>query len=203
MRTIKNFLLDFITKETKPSQLRKDYFEVSKDELQKGDVILISGRTRMANVIEWVTNSKWTHAALYIGDGLLIESLVGEGVVIKSVDVYINDEIRICRHKDITKEKARDIINFMADHLEAKYDVRAIFDLLRLMAPIWIMPRKWRSTIFKDAFLDKYTCSELITLAYNSVGLPIILGLKAKAHVPGDFDRSVYVDVIKPRPIKV
>lgn len=202
LRQIKQFLFNWATKEVIPSRMRSEYFELIKKELKPGDVLLVAGRTRMAKVIQWVTGSHWTHVAVYIGNDWLIESIVGIGVRIASVDLYVSDEVRIMRHKFITPDKSRGIINIMADNLGGKYDSRAIFDLLRLMAPIWLMPRKFRSTLFRDS-RDRFTCSELTTLAFKKQDLQVILHQKARLTVPGDFDRSVYFDVIKPHPLDV
>jgi len=73
-------------------------------EIRPGDVILVEGRSRVSNVIKQITQSPWTHAALYIGrlydiddpelrrqiethidtppeTQLIIETLLGEAVV--------------------------------------------------------------------------------------------------------------------------
>ncbi len=59
--------------------------------LQPGDVLLVEGNTHIAGVIKYMTQSTWSHAALYVGpiDGrvtangephVLIEANLGEGV---------------------------------------------------------------------------------------------------------------------------
>ena len=59
--------------------------------IKPGDILLIEGRTHIAGVIKYLTQSTWSHAALYVGpisgaadpDGtphVLIEANVGEGV---------------------------------------------------------------------------------------------------------------------------
>src|SRR5438876_8191063 len=87
--------------------------------IKKGDVILVEGDQRVSEVIKYLTQSSWSHAALYIGDelirrrhpqaeqaralvgdeanSLLVEALVEEGVVISPLSKYINLNIRVCR----------------------------------------------------------------------------------------------------------
>ena len=36
--------------------------------LQPGDVILIEGNTRLSAIIKFLTQSTWSHAALYVGE---------------------------------------------------------------------------------------------------------------------------------------
>ena len=45
----------------------KSDFERLRYELRPCDVILVEGYSRVSRVIRWITNSPWTHAALYIG----------------------------------------------------------------------------------------------------------------------------------------
>ena len=60
--------------------------------IQPGDVLLVEGNNRISGIIKYLTQSTWSHAALYDGpvDGaneaggeqhVLIEANVGEGVM--------------------------------------------------------------------------------------------------------------------------
>src|SRR2546428_10898525 len=39
--------------------------------VRKGDVILVDGEQRVSEVIKYLTQSSWSHVALYVGDELL------------------------------------------------------------------------------------------------------------------------------------
>ena len=39
--------------------------------VRKGDVVLVDGDQRISEVIKYLTQSSWSHAALYVGDELL------------------------------------------------------------------------------------------------------------------------------------
>src|SRR5574340_167060 len=41
-----------------------------KQHLCKGDIILVEGEQRISQVIRYLTQSSWSHSALYIGDEL-------------------------------------------------------------------------------------------------------------------------------------
>ena len=41
---------------------------VIRSALQPGDVILIEGNTRLSAIIKFLTQSTWSHAALYVGE---------------------------------------------------------------------------------------------------------------------------------------
>ncbi|MDU6496045.1 MAG: lipo-like protein, partial [Bradyrhizobium sp.] len=42
-----------------PEYLRKD--------MQPGDVLLVEGNSRISGIIKYLTQSTWSHAALYVG----------------------------------------------------------------------------------------------------------------------------------------
>ena len=44
--------------------------EVIAATLRKGDVLLVEGTSRFSSAIKYLTQSTWSHAALYIGDHL-------------------------------------------------------------------------------------------------------------------------------------
>src|SRR5437764_7121103 len=76
--------------------------------LRPGDVLLIEGNSHIAGVIKYLTQSTWSHAALYVGrigeretaDGeplTLVEANVGEGVIAAPLSKYFRYHTRICR----------------------------------------------------------------------------------------------------------
>src|ERR1700759_5757652 len=59
--------------------------------IEPGDVLLVEGNNRISGILKYLTQSTWSHAALYVGpiggveepDGephVLIEAYVGDGV---------------------------------------------------------------------------------------------------------------------------
>ncbi len=67
--------------------------------IQPGDVLLVEGNNRISGIIKYLTQSTWSHAALYVGpvdgasepDGephVLIEANIGEGVTSAPLSKY-------------------------------------------------------------------------------------------------------------------
>ncbi|QIW09724.1 YiiX/YebB-like N1pC/P60 family cysteine hydrolase [Francisella sp. LA112445] len=210
-----------------------DYNKLVKH-LEVCDVILVEGRSRAARAISVITRSIWTHSALYIGNfeqlakdiqelvleynpklgsgPLIIESNIGEGVVIKSLNIYSSDHLRICRPRNISKIQKNIIINYALSELGLPYDNQQVFDLARFFCPWWILPRKWHSSLFNHNAQNptKLTCSLLIATAFIKAKFPILPLLekttdgKLKVHtrnprlfVPSDFDYSPFFEIIK------
>ena len=67
--------------------------------IEPGDVLLVEGNNRISGIIKYLTQSTWSHAALYVGpidgayepDGephVLIEANIGEGVTSAPLSKY-------------------------------------------------------------------------------------------------------------------
>lgn len=168
-------------------------------EIRPGDVLLFEGRHRISRIIRQVTQSPWTHAALYIGrlhdiesektreqiasfshiaptQQLIVESLLGQGTIVDGLEKYRDDHIRICRPVGLSREDAQKVINYSISRLGTRYSVRHIFDLARLLFPYAILPRHWRSSLFEHNALrpTEEICSSMIARAFNSIHFPIL-----------------------------
>lgn len=174
-------------------------FERIRYEVRPCDVLLMEGRNHVSDVIKFITQSAWSHAALYVGrihdiedpitrykamehfngpadTQLLIEGVIGKGTIITPLSFYRQDHIRICRPRGLSPMDAQNIINFAVDKLGNDYDVRHILDLARFMLPWTIMPRRWRSSLFSSTAGEstRTVCSTMIAEAFNSVHFPIL-----------------------------
>src|SRR5260221_5457246 len=78
-----------------------------RDTLRPGDVLLVEGKGRISGSIKYLTQSTWSHSALYVGpiagtatDGephVLIEANIDEGVVSATLSKYLHCQYRISR----------------------------------------------------------------------------------------------------------
>lgn len=174
-------------------------FERISYEIRPCDVLLVEGRSRVSDVIKTISQSPWTHAAIYLGrlhdiedettrehikfiydgnpaDQLILEALMGEGTVIRPLSVYNNDHLRICRPKGLSRNDASQVIAYTVRHLGCDYDVRQLLDLARFVFPYGILPRRWRSSLFQHnaGIPTRSVCSSLIAAAFSSVHYPIL-----------------------------
>src|SRR4029453_1202918 len=101
--------------------------------LRKGDVLLVDGDQRVSQVIKYLTQSAWSHSALYVGDELwrrrpdqraeldtrfgiaarhvLGEATRGEGVVASPLSKYETYNLRVCRPHGLRGEHCRAIVD--------------------------------------------------------------------------------------------
>ncbi len=168
-------------------------------EIRPGDIILVEGRSRVSEVIKLITQSPWTHSALYIGhlydikdpllrqqleyyylDGseepLIIEALLGEGTVVHSINKYKHDHLRICRPSNITPKDAQKVIKYGIGKLGSGYHIRQLLDLARFLVPYSLLPRRWRSSLFmhNTGSATQTVCSSMISEAFQQIHFPIL-----------------------------
>lgn len=236
---LKNFLWDkfvnWLTYETPNHRTPLTSFERLRFELRPGDVLLVEGRSNVSEIIKSITQSIWTHSFFYIGrlhdiddpmlrdhiqkyrhcspdEQLIIESILGKGTIVTSIDAYDGEHLRICRPRGITRKDSQTVIEYAIEQLGADYNVRQIMDLARFMFPYWFLPKRWRSTLFEHnaGAATRTVCSTMMSEAFAKVRFPIIpvvhqdkdgklklLHSNSKLTTPRDFDHSPYFDVIK------
>jgi len=236
---LKNFLWDkfvqWLTYETPNNNTPLTSFERLRYELRPGDVLLVEGRSNVSEIIKSITQSIWTHSFFYIGrlhdiddpmlrdhiqkyrhcspdEQLIIEAMLGKGIVVSAIDTYDGEHLRICRPRGITRTDSQKVIAYAIEQLGADYNVRQLMDLARFMFPYWFLPKRWRSTLFEHnaGKPTKTVCSTMMAEAFAKVRFPIIpvlhqdkngtlrlIRTNSKLTTPRDFDHSPYFDVIK------
>lgn len=159
--------------------------ETLKRILQPADVILIEGNQKVSSAIKYLTQSTWSHAALYVGDALesaagepctLIEANLGHGVVAVPLSKYASFNTRICRAVGLTDEEIRRVVEFAVGHLGDKYDTRNIVDLARYLLPTPPVPVRWRRRMLAlgSGEPTRVICSTLLAQAFQSIHYPIL-----------------------------
>ena len=187
--------------------------------LHRADIILVEGHLRISSAIKYLTQSTWSHAALYTGNGECIEADVLEGVRRFPLAELASYRIRICRPISLTAEDAETIIAHATARLGVQYDLKHVFDLARYLVPL-PMPRTWRRRAIALGSADpsRAICSTLIAESFQAALYPIFPELpppprdaatdrsaKEIYHIhdtglftPRDFDLSPFFHVIKP-----
>jgi hypothetical protein len=155
--------------------------------LQPGDVLLVEGRTRVSVAIKYLTQSTWSHAALYVGDvtglangeGLprcFLEADIGEGVRAVSVTEFEGLHCRACRPVGLNTAEIDAVIGFVKARLGYRYDLKNVVDLARYLLPTPPVPLRWRRRMLTLGSGDptRAICSSLIAQAFHSVRYPIL-----------------------------
>jgi Permuted papain-like amidase enzyme, YaeF/YiiX, C92 family len=194
--------------------------------LEPGDVLLVEGNSHISGVIKYLTQSTWSHAALYVGpirganthEGephVLIEAQVGEGVVSSPLSKYYSYHTRICRPVWLSQEDRNSVCHYAIERIGFDYDFRNLFDLMRYLIPLPV-PQRWRRRMIAlgSGNPTRIICSALIAQAFEVVRYPIlpkvtrlesaaarreILQIRhSSLYAPRDFDISPYFQIVKP-----
>lgn len=187
-RKITDLLVRYLT-----GKVRKyEPFAVSTPEslesvLQVADVILVEGNQRFSTAVKYLTQSTWSHAAIYVGhtDGLsglvdgapsIIEADLKNGVVAAPLSKYAEFNTRICRPFGLDDDARQEIVRFMINSIGMNYDLKNVVDLARYLIPTPPVPNRWRRNMLALGSGDptRVICSTRIAQAFQSVGYPIL-----------------------------
>lgn len=196
--------------------------------LQPGDVLLIEGSAKISAAIKYLTQSTWSHAAVYVGETgrfnaegeplVLAEVEIEPGCILSPLSKYGAFGTRICRAEALDQAGRKAVCDFMIARLGLRYDLKNIVDLARWLLPMPLVPSSWRRSMIALGSGDptRAICSTLIAKAFESVGYPVLPTVEyARAmgrrdmreilhirhhslYVPRDFDISPYFAVVKP-----
>lgn len=155
--------------------------------LRPGDVLLVEGRTRISGVIKYLTQSTWSHAALFVGDRLgrrdaqglpcvFVEADLRDGVRAVSLAEFDGLNSRICRTVGLTAAEIDVVTGFATERLGHRYDLKNVVDLARYLLPRPPVPLRWRRRMLALGSGDptRAICSTLIAQAFQSVHYPIL-----------------------------
>lgn len=159
--------------------------ELLRVSLQPGDVLLVEGRTRVSVAIKYLTQSTWSHAALYVGygqggdmlpDHCFIEADTAGGVRSVGFNQYKGLNTRICRPIGLNHEDKAAVIAYAKSQLGHEYDLRNVFDLARYLVATPPVPQAYRRRMIGLGSGDptRAICSTLIAQAYQSIRYPIL-----------------------------
>jgi permuted papain-like amidase YaeF/Yiix C92 family enzyme len=214
----------------KPAQGYEPYTPSDPDALRAclrpGDVLLVEGNNHIAGVIKYLTQSTWSHAALYVGpigdrttdDGeplVLVEAHIGQGVIGAPLSKYFRFHTRICRPTGLTDEDRALVCAYATERIGFDYDLKNIIDLLRYLLPLPV-PQRWRRRMMSlgSGHPTRIICSALIAQAFEHVRYPILPKITrlpsrtarrdlleirhSSLYAPRDFDISPYFQLVKP-----
>lgn len=229
------FISDWISRRilaclSRPSDRYAPFFapsiEVLRANLQPCDVLLVEGNTRLSAMIKFLTQSTWSHAALFVGGPAgaespdLIEADAADGVIASPLVKYAHFNTRICRPVGLTAAERMDVIAFARARLGRQYDSKRVIDLARYLAPFPRVPVAFRRRLLAIGSGDptQAICSTLIGEAFAAVKYPILPEVAVPGvnsispyaerehrhirqhglYTPRDFDISPFFKVIKP-----
>jgi hypothetical protein len=161
--------------------------EVVRSALRPGDILLVEGNSRLSATIKYLTQSTWSHAALFIGQrpgdvsptgepNVLLEAEAETGVTTVPLSKYIYFHTRICRPVGVDDANLRKVIDYAVARIGTQYDSQRIVDLARYLFPYPPVPVWFRRRMLSIGCGDptRAICSTLIAQAFASIHYPIL-----------------------------
>lgn len=169
-----------------------------KDTIRPGDVLLVDGDQRVSQAVKYLTQSSWSHSAIFVGDALLrkwparradlhrkygrdarfqvVEALVERGVISSPLTKYLNLNIRICRPIGLRPDDLEVVLDHVISKIGYTYDRRNFLDLTRYLLPFHLVPPTLREDAlhFGSGKDTETICSTVIAEAFGRVRYPIL-----------------------------
>jgi hypothetical protein len=156
--------------------------------LQPGDVLLVEGNSRVSTAIKYLSQSTWSHAALYVGPRAdlaagasdeapcFVEADTAEGVRAVGLSQFAGLHTRVCRPVSLQPDDAARVVAHAIARIGHRYDLRNIIDLARYLLPTPPVPQAWRRRLLVLGSGDptRAICSTLIAQAFEAVRYPIL-----------------------------
>ena len=210
-------LIDWLVRYvSQPSKLRIDAAKADarflETVLDRGDVLLSEGNTRLAALVKRITRSRWSHVSMYVGpleDGpdprCIVEADIAAGV--RSIRLSELDAVRfrVLRPRGLNDVQRSRLVDWVTSQIGREYDLPYALavaqDLLNLNWPKRCRPS---SPIIADT-ATRFICCSLLAHAFSAVGYPIAyfptgVNIAATARygrlTPGDFEHAAIFAVL-------
>ncbi|MGA9895380.1 MAG: YiiX/YebB-like N1pC/P60 family cysteine hydrolase [Xanthobacteraceae bacterium] len=161
--------------------------ELVRKALKPGDILLVEGNSRLSATIKYLTQSTWSHAALYVGErpgdaasngepNVLLEAEADTGVVTVPLSKYVSFHTRICRPVGLDDAGTKQVLDYALARRGIQYDSQRIVDLARYLFPYPPVPVWFRRRMLSIGCGDptRAICSTLIAQAFASIRYPIL-----------------------------
>jgi uncharacterized protein YycO len=166
---------------------RGDEAAVPQDTLEPGDIILTSAPTLRSVGIRLFTLSSVSHAALYVGDGRIVEA-VGSGVHERPLDGLLREEnvALVLRYPGLTRDQQLEILDYALQKTGARFSyfgatLHLPFSFTRRVCELPLVPGAVRDACLRALGVLSYAaatesqlfCSQLVMQAYQHAGVHI------------------------------
>ncbi len=167
--------------------------------LDRGDVLLSDGNTRVAALVKRMTQSTWSHVSMYVGpldEGpdprCIVEADLAAGVRSIRLSELNAAQVRVLRPIGLNDGDRCRLVNWVVSRIGSEYDLAHALVLGRNL--------KANST-------TRFICCSLLANAFALVGYPILpVSLRVdctatmdhRSLTPGDFERASVFEVVCP-----
>ena len=187
--------------------------------LDRGDVPLSDGNTRVAALVKRITQSPWSHVSMYVGpleDGpdppCIVEADIAAGVRSIRLSELNALQVRVLRPIGLNGMDRCRLADWVVSRIGGEYDLAHAWMLGRTLLRLRLPTRlpSLPNTMAKSA--TRFICCSLLAHAFAVVGCPILpvqmrVSVPAVAGhgnlTPADFERASVFEVAPPMSLVV
>jgi hypothetical protein len=180
--------------------------------LDRGDVLLSDGNTRVAALVKRITQSPWSHVSMYVGpleEGpdppCIVEADIAAGVRSIRLSELNALQVRVLRPTGLHDTDRCRLADWVVSRIGSEYDLAHAWVLARgfMGLPSPTPLRSPANTMANSA--TRFICCSLLAHAFALVGYPILpahsrVSLTAAVDhgnlIPGDFERASAFEVV-------
>ena len=197
LRWLSTRLAAYLTKQITENSVPTATYRQLEQALQPADVLLVEGDTRISVAIKYLTQSTWSHSALYLGPdaglghspegepNVLVEADLQQGIRALPLSYYRHSHTRICRPVGLSPEDLKTLTGYAINRLGHTYDLKNVLDLARYLLPTPPVPTQYRHRLlaFGSGDPTRAICSTFLAEAFQHLRYPILPLLRM---VPAD-----------------
>jgi hypothetical protein len=183
--------------------------------LNRGDVLLSEGNTRVAALVKCVTQSSWSHVSMYVGpleDGpdplCIVEADIAAGVRSIRLSELNALQVRVLRPIGMNDTDRYRLADWVVNRIGSEYDLDHAWVLGRSLLRLPLSMRLRSPPIAMANSATRFICCSLLTHAFALIGYPIspVQERVGRGNVmvdhryltPGDFERASVLQVVSP-----
>jgi uncharacterized protein YycO len=175
---------------------------ISGNKLVPGDIILVDTHNLLAVFVKVATSGAYSHAALYIGDSLIIHA-VPAGIFQFPLESLATDSVRRIKvlrlkregmKKNKYEQRLRGVVRYAVSQHFRDYDFDALKKIQLFYAKKLVFIRTGYPVT--KGYRAKFICSGLIANAYAAVGVRLVKGIGAGMVTPNDLFRSPLLEPV-------
>lgn len=175
-------------------------------DLKAFDILLCYGKDSkkdfIGKKIKKITNSDYVHAAIFIGNGYIAESLVKKGVSKNKIQVLLSryDYIAVLRHPDIwSEDKEITLNNFISKLNNSEYSISKVLKFEKNKMEHKVSINSKLKAYFDNKYTpqeiekEKYFCSELVVdcfIKVNFISESAAVLYQSDTYSPGDLSKD-------------
>jgi hypothetical protein len=187
-------------------------YALKREDLKPGDILLYRAQKKsiVSSIIRWWTGSPYSHAAIYLGDGKILEALFPR-IKINPLKIQRGGYIGIVRSQYEFGPERVEVLHDFANQLvknKARYDTLGVLQFIGIKSNVYrdnIAAVLAGAADIRGDARTRYFCSALVARTYCIVGIAdesawsIFLGsLKSPGDIPLDINFGWFLGYLIP-----